>query len=348
MIGAQYGHLTVLSPAGRDKHNLMLYRCQCDCGNQNVVQKHFLFKHEDIRCVKCSPTAVGLKNKKVLVGKTINGWRVKREVSHENGIYTYECECVNCGTTSRKKAGAISASRTDRCINCKPNYHFAIKGAKAIGTLSDGTRFTIDKCMIDTVQAEYWRVHKDGYLIRSDRKKKNVPMHRWMLGITDPRIIVDHINRNRLDCRKSNLRIVTPRQNSCNQGMFTTNKTGYKGVYYANGAQRYEVKIGYYGRRIRLGSARNEAELIRLAQIYNIAASYLFGEYVGYLNKVPPPSSELVLEIQARCQQYKEKYESIEAFSKEGAFVVKGDIPHYEHTDESPTHRGGKAETSEI
>jgi hypothetical protein len=47
-----------------------------------------------------------------------------------------------------------------------------------------------------------------------------VLLHKWIMGVPTGmryRVIVDHINRNELDCRRSNLRLVTPTQSNLNR-----------------------------------------------------------------------------------------------------------------------------------
>lgn len=46
--------------------------------------------------------------------------------------------------------------------------------------------------------------------------------HRWLMDVpggTGYRLIVDHINRDRLDCRRANLRLVTPSQSNLNRAI---------------------------------------------------------------------------------------------------------------------------------
>lgn len=304
IIGKKYGHLTVLAREGSNKWHQALYRCLCDCGNHSLVQKAFLFEHNHIRCKQCAPAAQGQAQRIPLVGKKIKGWHVIKEVDHKEGVYYYECECLNCGTISLKTGAQIFASKSPRCKSCIPDYHFNIEGDTAYGVLDDGTPFTIDAEDVRRFNLRFWRLNHLGYIHAANKNGPSIPLHRYLMGAHKKDAIIDHINRDRTDNRKSNLRIVTSTQNSYNHKRSSTNKTGYIGVCFSQNSQRYEAKIGYRNKRVFLGSSRNDPVL--LAQRYNIAAQYLFGEYVGELNDVPLPPDQLIAQVQQKCQKLKE------------------------------------------
>ena len=79
--------------------------------------------------------------------------------------------------------------------------------------------------IVDNDDYEYlskfkWSLTKSGYVVRSKRRKepnaKNLAMHRIVTECPEG-LVVDHINFNKLDNRKENLRIVTVRENSSHQ-----------------------------------------------------------------------------------------------------------------------------------
>lgn len=86
------------------------------------------------------------------------------------------------------------------------------------------------------------------YAIRSiqkNGKQRVIYMHREVLGRRIKEgLYTDHINRNRLDNRKKNLRVVTYMQNNCNTTKKAKNKSGYKGVSWDKLLNKWRVQIG--------------------------------------------------------------------------------------------------------
>lgn len=101
--------------------------------------------------------------------------------------------------------------------------------------LSKNLYFLIDTEDYDVAKKYLWhtmRVKKkkgDIIYVRSKVGDKYVYLHNLLLKKPKGKF-VDHINRNALDNRKSNLRIATRQQNSFNRRSSKKNKTGYIGV----------------------------------------------------------------------------------------------------------------------
>lgn len=72
---------------------------------------------------------------------------------------------------------------------------------------------------------------------------KALKMHREIMQ-AKPDQLVDHVNRNRLDNRRSNLRFCTRSQNAMNKKRTIKNSTGLKGVTFDVSAR----KINYYAK----------------------------------------------------------------------------------------------------
>lgn len=105
---------------------------------------------------------------------------------------------------------------------------------------------------------------------------KNVYLGRYLLGITDPNIEVDHINGNKLDNRRCNLRPVTHQQNLQNCDLRKDNTSGEKGVSWHKNAKKWESYIKANGKRIHLGLFNSKEDAVRA---YQEAAEKYFGEF---------------------------------------------------------------------
>jgi len=83
------------------------------------------------------------------------------------------------------------------------------------------------------------RINVDGYVSVGERL-----LHRIITNCPD-NMQVDHINKNRLDNRRCNLRICTNSQNQMNRGQTKANSTGHKGVNCEkrNKRKKYRARI---------------------------------------------------------------------------------------------------------
>lgn len=113
-----------------------------------------------------------------------------------------------------------------------------------------------------------WSADADGYAIRTwrdaDGRGHTVRMHRAVLGLQlgDPRL-VDHINRDRLDNRKQNLRFTDRIGSAQNRGPRTRNHSSrFRGVSFvpATGHWIARVRLGNPGTLHNLGTYLREED----------------------------------------------------------------------------------------
>lgn len=118
---------------------------------------------------------------------------------------------------------------------------------------------------IDRLIKYKWRLGTWGYA-SCNIDGKNILMQRFIMNEFDSNHIVDHINRDTLDNRKSNLRIVDKSMNAINAGLRTNNTSGVTGVSWNKNAKAWRVYINYKGKRIELGYEKdfNDAVVLRL------------------------------------------------------------------------------------
>lgn len=134
-----------------------------------------------------------------------------------------------------------------------------------------------------------WKYHRDrnngGYAVRTDYSKgrrngKTIAMHR-VLFPDIPGLHVDHINRDKLDNRKENLRRCTKSDNQHNARMRKDNTSGYRGVTWCKKRKLWLAMIRANGKPTPLGGFSDKKDA---AIAYNIAASKYFGGF-AHLNQ---------------------------------------------------------------
>jgi len=126
-----------------------------------------------------------------------------------------------------------------------------------------------------------WHCHEDKTTCYAARRKFNkiVSMHREIMQAS-PGQIVDHIDRNGLNNRKTNLRFCTPFQNACNRRPDRNTSSKYKGVTFHKRKNKWQAQIYCARKNNHLGYFHDEMEA---AIAYDRKAEVLFGQF-AYLN----------------------------------------------------------------
>ncbi|MGL5766294.1 MAG: HNH endonuclease [Sarcina sp.] len=122
-----------------------------------------------------------------------------------------------------------------------------------------GEVILVDNDDFKIVSKYCWYISTKGY-VYSRKNKQHIAMHRILMS---PGILqVDHINRNKSDNRKCNLRLLTNQQNQYNTKVPVNNKSGIKGIYYNKTCDKWCAQVTINGKTKSLGLFENKEEAI--------------------------------------------------------------------------------------
>ena len=91
--------------------------------------------------------------------------------------------------------------------------------------------------------------------------KKATRLHRFILGVTDPSIIIDHIDCDPLNNTKANLRVVTKSENCLNR------KNKAKGYSYDRRRGKWQAYVTRAGKTVYIGRFNTEYEAASAVEI---------------------------------------------------------------------------------
>lgn len=123
-------------------------------------------------------------------------------------------------------------------------------------------------------------VYARRYLPRTNKGRKFVAMHRQILReVVKNGLVVDHINGNGLDNRRSNLRVCTRADNNRNAAIRKDSVSSLKGSRFMGDKYKtkpWQARIRMGTKMISLGSYRTREEA---AVAYDLAAISLYGAF---------------------------------------------------------------------
>ena len=140
----------------------------------------------------------------------------------------------------------------------------------------------IDVEDVDKIKNIYWGLTSENYAYNP----KYGFLHNFILGINTDNCLVevpDHKTRNRLDCRKNNLHIVSRQENSINKGIQSNNTSGYVGVSWNKKINKYRAYIKINYEQIHLGYYENFEDAIEARRQGELK---YFGEIVERKNDI--------------------------------------------------------------
>lgn len=122
-----------------------------------------------------------------------------------------------------------------------------------------------------------WHYHFTGYARKHDDNDnhKIIDMHRF-INNTPEGMSTDHVDGNRLNNQKINLRTCTHAQNIMNSRKMKKGSSVYKGVHWSTRSNCWYARIVFNYKLIHLGVFKNEK---KAGLAYNNKAKELFGEF---------------------------------------------------------------------
>lgn len=142
----------------------------------------------------------------------------------------------------------------------------------------NASEFIFDIDDIHVIESRNWYQDKDGYLVSYyfyAGKRRCVRFHRIVMNAQAQQYI-DHINKNKADNRKQNLRYCSRIENDRNRGVYSTNNSGVTGVHFDKRRNRWVASITYNNKRIFIGRFYSKEEAIKARLEREIS---LFGDF---------------------------------------------------------------------
>lgn len=127
------------------------------------------------------------------------------------------------------------------------------------------SEFLFDAEDLPLIESRNWYRDKDGYLVSCyyfSGVRRFVRFHRIVMKATSQQI-VDHINKNRADNRKGNLRLCNSSENDRNRSRYSTNTSGVTGVFFDKRRRKWVANITYNNKRLHLGRYASKEDAVR-------------------------------------------------------------------------------------
>lgn len=200
-----------------------------------------------------------------------------RPSGHKRRKFLVQCDCGsdpfevrldNLRTGKASSCGCVAkekASETTRKINDKKSNLFLIHvpSNTVIGYTTKMEKFYFDREDLEKVKQYCWHITKKGYLQGYNTNTgKIILLHRLITNCPKDKV-VDHANRNKVDCRKVNLRICTQLENNKNKSISKRNKSGVVGVSWHKRENKWRAQITVDHKTIYLGDFTNKEEAIK-------------------------------------------------------------------------------------
>lgn len=206
---------------------------------------------------------------------------IKRVENDKHGHTMWLCQC-ECGNEKIIKGTLLKTGKTKSC-SClnkeitgnlrkgdKKYNKYDLSGEYGIGyTSNTNEEYYFDLEDYEKIKDYTWRKSKHGYLVtnyspnETHKNRTVIEFHLFILNKQNRDYEVDHIDRNKLNNRRSNFRLISSQKNSFNSNIPKNNTSGYIGVSWNNKNNNWMAYIKHNYNRINLGSFNNIDDAIK-------------------------------------------------------------------------------------
>lgn len=201
--------------------------------------------------------------------------RAENHITKSGKTYVqWLCKC-DCGNEVVVAARSLIANLTKSCGCIQKKYNnYDLSGEYGIGYTSKGEEFYFDLEDYELIKPYCWYLSNRGYVTSGCGKNFKL-LHRLIMNCA-PDMVVDHINHNKLDNRKNNLRVCTQNKNLCNCVISKNNSSGATGVGFDKQRNKWTASITVNYKKIHLGRYDDIEDAIKVRKE---AEEKYFGEY---------------------------------------------------------------------
>jgi len=191
-----------------------------------------------------------------MAGQKINKWSVLSFDRFDGrGEAYWICRCA-CGNVRSLSGYTVRKGTSKGCIACREPRRKGVdylveNGVARFGSPVTG-EFTVSLKDAARVSNHGWcRRKRDGYFVASIGGRA-ILLHSFLLG-SRKGMYADHINGDRTDNRRENLRWATPSESARNLNISSRNTSGYKGVHWNKRRKKWQAYIRTHNRQQTLG-----------------------------------------------------------------------------------------------
>lgn len=236
-----------------------------------------------------------MNKNEIFIGSKIGKLTLLKSI--ENNKWLCRCECGKYSTPATLN---LNSRKIKSCGRCGENQYIdLVDESTTMVTCPNGDHFYIDKKDKDKIYMHTWYICVDekGYKAVTTADRLNLARFLMKAPIN---LEVDHIDLDRTNNRRSNLRLCTHQQNQFNQPLQVNNTSGVTGVSYYAPRNKYRARIKVAQHDIHLGYYESFEEA---TQARNVGMRCMFGQY-GRYNEVQEPPKWIESKVVEQCLKF--------------------------------------------